>query len=122
MAALGAQALRQWKRAPLLRLSRSFSSELPPRESMDYDVVIVGAGPAGLAASIRLKQLAAESGKDLSVCVVEKGSQVGAHILSGNVFEPRALNELIPNWKEVCLLHANCSHEVCSLVHRWRHQ
>lgn len=121
MAAIGAQALRQWKRAPLLRLSRSFSSELPPRESMDYDVVIVGAGPAGLAASIRVKQLAAESGKDLSVCVVEKGSQVGAHILSGNVFEPRALNELIPNWKEVCLSLANYSHEVCSLVHRWRH-
>ena len=70
---------------------------------MDYDVVIVGAGPAGLAAGIRIKQKAAEVGKDVSVCVVEKGPQVGAHILSGNVFEPHALNELFPNWKEVIL-------------------
>jgi electron-transferring-flavoprotein dehydrogenase len=67
---------------------------------MDYDVVIVGAGPAGLAASIRLKQLAAEAGQDLSVCVLEKGSEVGAHILSGAVFEPRALDELLPDWRE----------------------
>lgn len=68
------------------------------RESMAYDVVIVGAGPAGLGASIRMKQLAKAAGKELSVCVVEKGAEVGAHILSGNVFEPRALNELIPDW------------------------
>ncbi|RCL25549.1 electron transfer flavoprotein-ubiquinone oxidoreductase [Pseudomonas sp. AFG_SD02_1510_Pfu_092] len=71
------------------------------REYMEFDVVIVGAGPAGLSAACRLKQRAAEAGSEISVCVVEKGSEVGAHILSGAVFEPRALNELFPDWKEL---------------------
>ena len=68
------------------------------RESMEFDVVIVGAGPSGLAAATRLRQLATETGQDITVCIVEKGSEVGAHILSGAVLEPRALDELHPNW------------------------
>lgn len=70
------------------------------REGMEYDVVIVGAGPAGLSAAIRLKQLAAENEREVSVCVLEKGSEVGAHILSGAVIDPSALNRLFPDWQE----------------------
>ncbi len=76
-------------------------SQFGPRESMEYDIVIVGAGPGGLSAAIKLKQLAASAGKDISVCVLEKGSEPGAHILSGAVMDPRAMNELFPNWKEL---------------------
>src|SRR3954452_12587411 len=71
-----------------------------PRESMDYDVVIVGAGPAGLATAIRLKQLAAERSHEVSVVVLEKGSEPGAHILSGAIMDPRAIGELLPDWKD----------------------
>ncbi|MEZ5719838.1 MAG: NAD(P)/FAD-dependent oxidoreductase, partial [Burkholderiaceae bacterium] len=75
-------------------------AQFGPREAMEYDVVIVGGGPGGLATAIRLKQLAAEKGQDVSVVVLEKGSEPGAHILSGAIMDPKALTELIPDWKK----------------------
>ena len=81
--------------------ARELIEKYGPREAMEYDVVIVGAGPAGLACAIRCKQIAQMDGKEISVVVLEKGSEPGAHILSGAVMDPRAITELFPNWKEL---------------------
>ena len=80
--------------------AEAITTKYGPREAMEYDVVIVGAGPAGLATAIRLKQLAAEHSREVSVLVLEKGSEPGAHILSGAIMDPIALTELLPKWKE----------------------
>lgn len=96
------RAPRAWAAAtPQMRWFSDEVEEPVERDQLHYDVVCVGGGPAGLSAAIRIKQLALEREQELSVCVVEKGGELGAHILSGNVFETRGLDELFPDWREM---------------------
>mmetsp|Transcript_100767 Transcript_100767/g.288977 ORF Transcript_100767/g.288977 Transcript_100767/m.288977 type:complete len:151 (+) Transcript_100767:211-663(+) len=96
------RAPRAWAAAtPQMRWFADEAEEPVERDQLHYDVVCVGGGPAGLSAAIRIKQLALEREQELSVCVVEKGGELGAHILSGNVFETRGLDELFPDWREM---------------------
>ena len=96
------RAPRAWAAAtPQMRWFSDEAEEPVERDQLHYDVVCVGGGPAGLSAAIRIKQLALEREQELSVCVVEKGGELGAHILSGNVFETRGLDELFPDWREM---------------------
>ena len=98
--------LKRLFRLSNLRTARGFGSALDearrePRQIENYDVVIVGGGPAGLATAIKLKQIAKKTNKDVSVCLIDKGSEIGSHILSGNVLEPRGFDLLFPDWKNL---------------------
>ena len=98
MQAIRARHTPDARTLPYYRTSKEIT--MAERESMEFDVLIVGGGPAGLAAGIRLKQLAAEKDHEISVCVIEKAGEIGAHAMSGAVLDPGYLTELIPDWKE----------------------